>query len=556
MSVVSSAQIPIWSTLRYRLLRVIFSTPIYSLTLSKGVRDTPSIVPPDPWPGNSLNGEQICDGYYNFAGHKVTRVTSPWESDAKQEYPLRWQYSMHGFTWLRDLRALGGDEARQVARKLTLQWIDRHQKWSLPAWRADIMALRIMAWLTHYDIFFASADDIFRRQFMSSVCRQACHLSRILPAEVEGAARLTAIKGLICGAISLPCQNVIESNALALLKSELARLVFPDGGYVERNPTMQLRVLCDLIDIRATLSAGQRELPEFLQNSIDRLAPMLRFFRHGDRALAHFNGSNEGDLRLVDLALRQADARGKAPRSAPYTGFERLSAGRTLVLVDTGRAAHGIDLTACAGTLSFEVSVGRDRLIVNCGAASEGDEQWQWACRTTAAHSTAQLDNKNSSEILANGTIGRRPLNVFCEREDKDGSSLLSMSHDGYMPTLSIIHKRQLYLSSDGEMLRGEDVFTGPENCLFTIRFHLHPRVQASLSRDNLQVLFRLTSGSGWRLRANFGKIRLEDSIYMEAPNRPRRSQQVVIEGQTEKNLTTVNWELGRHDQSIGRERS
>ena len=544
-----------WPALRYRILRTTFPTPLYALTLAGSIRDAPSVVPPDPWPGDPLRGDAIRAGHYEFAGHSVTSASPPWMVADDDTHPSHWRRALHEFTWLRDLRAHGGDEARQVARMLTLGWIDQHRQWSWPAWRADTIALRIVAWLTHYDVFFASADDSFRRSLMTSIGRQIRHLIRILPAEVDGAARITALKGLICGAVSLPCPNVVEDNALALLKRELTRQIFPDGGHVERSPALQLRVLCDLIDIRATLNAGRRELPESLQHAIDRLAPMLRFFRHGDRALAHFNGSNEGNVRLIDLALSQADARGRAPRSAPHTGFERLSAGRMLVLVDTGCAAPGLDQTACAGTLSFEASVGRDRLIVNCGAATDGDRQWQKACRTTAAHSTAQLDNRNSSEIRDDGAIGRRPSIVLCNREDEDGNSLLSMSHDGYLAPLSIIHKRQLYLTADGEDLRGEDIFTGPAGHPFTIRFHLHPRVQASLSKDSHQTLLRLPGGSGWRLRAETGHMRLEESIYLEATNRPRRSQQVVVDGVTENETTAVKWELQRHDQSSTRDR-
>ena len=234
---------------------------------------------------------------------------------------------MHCFTWLRDLRALGGDDARQAARTLTTAWIHQHRGWSATAWRADILASRIMAWLTHYDVFFASADDAFRHDLMASIGRQIRHLIRVLPAEVDGAARLTALKGLLCGAISFPCTNAVEEKARELLRNELARQIFPDGGHIERNPSLHFHVLSDLIDIRATLNAGRREVPEFLQHAIDRLAPMLRFFRHGDRVLAHFNGSNEGDGKLIDLALSQADARGRAPRSAPHSGFERAQCG-------------------------------------------------------------------------------------------------------------------------------------------------------------------------------------------------------------------------------------
>ena len=556
MGGVSSARTPAWPVLRYHFLRVLFPTPIYPLTLAGDAPEAPAVVPPDPWPGDALHGAAIRGGRFAFSGHSMTCATNPWVAAITDEHPLRWQRAMHCFTWLRDLRALGGDDARQAARTLTTAWIHQHRGWSATAWRADILASRIMAWLTHYDVFFASADDAFRHDLMASIGRQIRHLIRVLPAEVDGAARLTALKGLLCGAISFPCTNAVEEKARELLRNELARQIFPDGGHIERNPSLHFHVLSDLIDIRATLNAGRREVPEFLQHAIDRLAPMLRFFRHGDRVLAHFNGSNEGDGKLIDLALSQADARGRAPRSAPHSGFERLNAGRMLILADTGCAMPGFDRTGCAGTLSFEASVGRDRLIVNCGAATDGDRRWRWACRTTAAHSTAQVDNRNSSELRDDGSIGRRPSSVLCDREDKDGCSILTMSHDGYLAPMSITHKRRLYLAANGEDLRGEDTFSGAAVHPFTIRFHLHPRVQASLSKDSHQALLRLPAGSGWRLRSNHGQMRLEDSIYLENPHEPRRSLQIVISGMTGGEEAGVKWELQRHDHRAASERA
>ncbi|MEJ1979167.1 MAG: heparinase II/III-family protein [Acetobacteraceae bacterium] len=71
-------------------------------------------------------------------------------------------------------------------------------------------------------------------------------------------------------------------------------------------------------------------------------------------------------------------------------GFQRLQAGRTVLLVDCGRPPPpGVDRLSHAGTLSMELSIGRERLIVNCGAAPASGAPWRDASRATAAHSHA-----------------------------------------------------------------------------------------------------------------------------------------------------------------------
>src|SRR5262249_30901505 len=162
---------------------------------------------------------------------------------------------------------------------------------------------------------------------------------------------------------------------------------------------------------------------------------------------------------------------------------ERLVANRTLVLVDSGAPPPpGLDRHAHAGTFSFEMSIGRERLIVNCGA-HPGDPQWGFALRMTAAHSTATVDDTNSSGVLADDGLARRPENVSCRREETDGNVWLDMSHDGYSEPFGLTHRRRLYLAASGEELRGEDRFTGPGAERFAVRFHLHPQVQASIAQ-------------------------------------------------------------------------
>src|ERR1700749_1775673 len=100
--------------------------------------------------------------------------------------------------------------------------------------------------------------------------------------------------------------------------------------------------------------------------------------------------------------------------------------------------------------------------------------------------------------------------------------------YDGFKKTLGLIHARQLFLSADGEDLRGEDRLTGLPGAAFAVRFHLHPSVQAGLVRDGSAALLRMPSGIVWRVRAAGGEMGLGESIYLGS-GEARRTQQVVL---------------------------
>ena len=196
-------------------------------------------------------------------------------------------------------------------------------------------------------------------------------------------------------------------------------------------------MLRDLIDVRATLVSASVEVPFALQSAIDRMMPMIRSLRHGDGRFALFNGGIEGDDKIVNVALAHTGSTGGALMSAPHSGFHRLAAGRAVIIADVGAPpAPGSDDLAHAGTLSFEMSVGKERVVVNCGGRGHGNGDWRDVLRATAAHSTVVVDETNSSELLAEGGLGRRPSDVIAARREVDGNLLIAASHDGYARTV------------------------------------------------------------------------------------------------------------------------
>jgi uncharacterized heparinase superfamily protein len=488
------------------------------------VPDAPSVGMRDPWPGDPARGARLLRGELTLSG--AMRVLKPgsW-ADTTGHKVMR--AHAHGFTWLRDLRVIGTDAARMRARALVGDWINGGGADAL-AQRPDVAGSRIAAWLAHYDFFAASADDEFRQRMMWRLVADARLLSAALPAEEQDGRALTALRGLIAASIALPEHAPYLSRAMRFLPQEIGRQILPDGGHIERSPAAHLVALKDLIEIRALLHLGGTDVPASLVAAIDRLSLALRTLRHGDGGLALFNGTRDEPATLIELVLSQAGRAGRAPAALPDTGFHRLQAGRTVLIVDAGAPpAPGQDRMAHAGTLSFELSLGRERLIVNCGAAPIGAAAWTDAARATAAHSTLVIADTSSSELKSGG-LGRRP-EVSVERQEANGAHWLEASHDGWKKPFGAIHRRRLYLAESGEDIRGEDVIEAVMPQPYVIRFHLHPAVIASLQQDGEAVLLRLPSG-GWRLRAEGAKVSLEESVYLGGAE-TRRSEQVVLTG-------------------------
>jgi uncharacterized heparinase superfamily protein len=529
--------------LRRDALKALAAGPLYRHTLVGRVPSDLRVRIGQRWPGDTTRGVAIAGGEIELAGELVRHPSPRWSPPSVGS---PWLAAWHGFDWVADLTTAGGS-ARDAAGDLVQSWL--HENTASPgvAWRADVVATRIFAWVAQFDeILRRDQDHSLRRSMLASIAAQVRHLARTASWEVAGAARLRALKGLITGRAALGDSEVRLAKVLKALEREVLVQVLPDGGHISRNPSLQLQVLQDLIDTRAVLRAGQIETPGGIQHAIERMAPMLRFFRHGDRRLALFNDSLEEDGVLIDLVLTRSEAKGGAPTQAIHTGFDRLQAGRSLVIVDTGKPApRGFDDTAHAGTLSFEISHERERIIVNCGAYRGPKAGWSRVARASAAHSVLVVADTNSTEIREDGTLGRGPASVGRDRAEQMGQQWISATHDGYRDRFGLTYTRQLFLAADGEDLRGEERLTGRPDANFAVRFHLHPSVQASLAADGGAALLRLPSGMLWRLRAAGAEMSLGESVYLGS-GEARKTQQVVLSGTVGAGGATVRWALRR----------
>ncbi len=440
---------------------------------------------------------------------------------------------------------------RRLDTNLIGQWIKRYGAYSEPAWSAHVMAQRLAAIFCHGRLVVQNSEMTWRSRLFVSLREQCKVLERISAEAPDGLPRLESAAVLALSALCLDDSPKRRQTGLARLEQEVERQILPDGGHVSRSPESLLQAYRHLVMVMEGLNMVGEEPPHVLRNAHDRMAPMLRFFRHGDGSLALLNGGGEGDAKMIAGLLARDEVRGQPFHHARHSGYQRLSAGRSLCLIDCGKTPPGaFSLEAHAGCGAFELSSGNDRIVVNCGSGGQANQAWDLALRATAAHSTVTVADTSSAQILPAGLardlLGPRlldgPMEVFSRRSETAQGWTVDMSHDAYDALFAIRHERQVTLSPQGLMLTGRDrlICEQSRGRNFAVRFHIHPDVRVS-RLDGGAILLKLPGGEGWRFRAGGGQLEVEESVYLGA-NIVRRTEQLVINGSIKDSPAEIAW--------------
>jgi uncharacterized heparinase superfamily protein len=516
------------------------------------------IAPQDLRTADGTRASEIYAGRFAFAG-KV--VVCDGRSIFEMEPPSdEWAAALFGFGWLRHLRAAESGITRANARALIDEWIALQGSWHPLAWRPDVLSRRIISWLCHSTLVLQDADVRFYRRFLRSLVRQVRYLRHTAGDARRGVASMQAVIALSYAALCIAGQARHIGSTTERLKHEIDRQILPDGGHVSRDPGAIIEILLELLPLRQAFATRNIAPPQALLNAIDRMMPMLRFFRHSEGTFAHFNGMGVTPADLLSTLLAYDETRGAPFSNAPYSAYHRLEAGGGVLIADTGCAPPiEMSLDAHAGCLSFEFSSPKQSLIVvNSGMPAVGRQNWRQLARATAAHSTVTFNNASSARFVELATFRRvlggspmlgGPSKVTVTREDGPDALVLRAAHDGYADRFGIVHERVLTLAADGNQLDGEDIFLAADGGAqlrtaqdeFAVRFHLHPTVKATRLTDGHGVMLMMPNKEVWTFSAREDRVELEDSVYLASSEAPRRTAQIVIHGHA-RTASRVQW--------------
>jgi uncharacterized heparinase superfamily protein len=522
------------------------------------------IAPHDLRTADATRAAEIYAGRFVFAGKIVTcHGRSIFDLEPPSE---DWEVALFGFGWLRHLRAADTALTRANARALVDDWISNPSHRRPTARRADVMSRRVISLLSQAPLVLGDTDGKFYRRYLRWLTREIRYLRYAMLDVPDGVARLQVTIALCYTSLCLANQARHIKTASKKLSDELQRQILPDGGHISRNPGALIELLIDLLPLRQTFAARNIAPPPALLNAIDRMMPMLRFFRHGDGSMALFNGMSGTSSDLLATLLAYDDTHGSPMASMPHAGFQRLDAGQMVVIMDTGAPPPAsVSQEAHAGCLSFELSSGACRIVINCGMPATGRDSWRAFARSTAAHSTLTFHETSSCQFVELSAMKRflhgspivaGPANIENSRGDVANGTILTTSHDGYVGRFGALHRRVLMAAPDGSRLDGEDTIApapGGRNkgnaTDYALRFHLHPQVKASRLGDAHGVMLVLPNREVWTFEAFDDKVDLEDSVFLAGNDGPRRTAQIVIR-QDSRQAPSIRWSFARSPNS------
>jgi uncharacterized heparinase superfamily protein len=494
----------------------------------------------DPWRSCAL----AANGSFTFLNEtRVLGDAADWNMPA---VPKLWLYNLHYFDWINarhraDAAGLAGDAAKWITR-----WIVQNPAPQGNGWEPYPLSLRIVNWIKWLAREPAIDTATTTAAILRSLELQAHVLSQRLEQDLLGNHLFENAKSLVFAGCFF--DGALADTWFALgskvLDQELARQILSDGGHFELSPMYHAIVLEGILDLLALHRAyPDRPLAEQglgrdrLEHIVQRMLGWLTDMTHRDGEIAFFNDAALAIAPNLAMLTRYAERlgvtvsrrpRADGVRARNASGFVRIDRGPLSAFLDVGNIGpDNVAGHAHADNLTFEWSLGEQRVLVNSGTSLYGESRERLRQRGTAAHNTVVIDGRDSSEVWRGFRVARRACPSDVRLDTLKEPWTVSAAHDGYrrLPSPNI-HRRRWEVGV-GSLLVADRV--EGEHAIAQARFHFHPNIEVSLcgAREGrlhgdhgLDVSFLVSKGRPW----------LEDSTYHPEFGRSIRNQCLVLE--------------------------
>ncbi len=347
-----------------------------------GRTDRLIIAPHDLRTADATRAAEVYAGRFVFAGKIVTcHGRSIFDLEPPSE---DWEVALLGFGWLRHLRAADTAITRANARSLVDDWISNPTRKRPIGRRADVLARRVISLLSQAPLVLGDTDGKFYRRYLRGLTREIRYLRYTMLDIPDGVPRLQVLIALCYTSLCLANQARHIRSATRKLSDELQRQIL-----ARWRPYLAQPRRADRAPDRSVAAAADFRRPQYRPATgvaeCDRPHDAdAAIFSPWRRQLCAVQRHEQRAVRYSRYLLAYDDTHGTPMASMPHTGFQRIDAGAMTVIMDTGPPPPpNVSQDAHAGCLSFELSSGLSRIVINCGMPSTGRDNWRSFARST-----------------------------------------------------------------------------------------------------------------------------------------------------------------------------
>jgi uncharacterized heparinase superfamily protein len=430
-------------------------------------------------------------------------IVNDWNNE---QWDKLWLYNLHYFD---DLTSIDAEKRVEWHQSLIQRWIDENPVGTGNGWEPYPSSLRNVNWIK-WALAGKKSGSRLEDEWLNSLTIQVRFLSNNLETHILGNHLFANAKALLFAGLFFSGKEADGWYQLGkeVVEKELPEQVLKDGGNFELSTMYHCIFLEDLLDIVNIHRAYKRELPTGVEEHIPKMTLWLNTMTHPDGKISFFNDSAFGiapsadeitnyidrisGLTLDKIIHINSENHVHTVQSVkdvlidlPDSGYSRVEMGEAVALID--RAVVGADYMpghAHADTLSFELSLFGQRVIVNSGTSVYGTGKQRQIERGTAAHATVVVDGENSSEVWGGFRVARRAKVFNRAQSEKVGVVHLSACHNGYKRLAGKpIHCRE-WLLEEG-MITIQDKISGRGSHEVMSVLPLHPDVKVGDVEDN-----------------------------------------------------------------------
>ena len=451
--------------------------------------------------------------------------------------------NLNSFFWLFSLDLKSSKKNTQDIISL---WVEKNYLYNAKSWEVDIVAKRIISWLSNSRLTYEDSNDNYKKKFNNIIKKQINHLIN----EIK-ATELVDDKIIVCSAVILTGLCYQDKDGyldigLNLLK-KLAKLSFDNSGFPRSRNIRQLNFyLKYFVLIREWLKESQNEIPEFINENIYYLGQAYAITSQNNKYDLLFNGNHENNNLDFDNYLKKFGYNFKS-QNTELGGYAVLNNKKICLVVDIGPTPDKkFSSNYQAGSLSFEIISGGKKLICNSGYFQNFKHRLNGISKSSATHSTLILDDRSSckfnkkKQIFEGLKIVKKSI-VFEKNYWK-----VNAAHDGYLKQYGVIHDREIEFYPEQMKFLGHDkiIFKNDtRNLKYEIRFHLEPNAKVMKTLDGKTILIDL-NGEGWKFHSNYNVIDIDNGLYFGKKNSFINNKNIFISGMTKDDNQTIKWEI------------